>query len=118
MLLIQADSFPFSLTGPLSYFYASCDANFRKVPASVRLMNISNSNLTARSPWRWIPPSILRKAFPNVIVMTVSVVLYKRLGLSNTDIALYNELALSSLGHQALWSPLVDMLRRSGSGSL
>ena len=74
-------------------------------------MNISNSNLTARSPWRWIPSLYLAEGIPYVIVMTVSVVLYKRLGLSNTDIALYTSWLYLPWVIKPLWSPLVDMLR-------
>lgn len=74
-------------------------------------MNISNSNLTTRSPWRWIPSLYLAEGIPYVIVMTVSVVLYKRLGLSNTDIALYTSWLYLPWVIKPLWSPLVDMLR-------
>ena len=43
----------------------------------------------AARPWSWIPSLYFAEGLPYVVVMTVSVVMYKRLGISNTDIALY-----------------------------
>jgi len=109
MLLIQADSFPFSLTGPLSYSMRLAMRIFESA-CSVRLMNISNSNLTAGVRGDGFPPLSCGR-YSYVIVMTVSVVLYKRLGLSNTDIALYTSWLYLPWVIKPLWSPLVDMLR-------
>lgn len=44
---------------------------------------------TSRNPWLWVPSLYFSEGIPYVIVMTMSVVMYKRLGISNTDIALY-----------------------------
>jgi len=46
-----------------------------------------------------------------VIVMTLSVVLYKTLGLSNTDIALYTSWLYLPWVIKPLWSPVVDLFR-------
>jgi PAT family beta-lactamase induction signal transducer AmpG len=43
--------------------------------------------------------------------MTVSVVMYKRLGISNTDIALYTSWLYLPWMIKPLWSPLVDLMR-------
>jgi PAT family beta-lactamase induction signal transducer AmpG len=43
------------------------------------------------------------------MAMTVSVVLYKRLGISNTDIALYTSWLYLPWVIKPLWSPLVDL---------
>ena len=44
-------------------------------------------NQTKRtSPWSWIPTLYFAEALPYVAVMTISVIMYKRLGISNTDI--------------------------------
>ena len=74
-------------------------------------MNIPHTNPTVRNPWRWIPSLYLAEGIPYIMVMTVSVVLYKRLGLSNTDIALYTSWLYLPWVIKPLWSPLVDMLR-------
>lgn len=59
--------------------------------------------------WRWIPTLYFAQGLPYVIVMTVSVVMYKTLGISNTDIALYTSWLYLPWVIKPLWSPLVDM---------
>jgi MFS transporter, PAT family, beta-lactamase induction signal transducer AmpG len=61
------------------------------------------------SPWRWIPTLYFAQAVPFVVVMTVSVVMYKTLGISNTDIALYTSWLYLPWVVKPIWSPLVDM---------
>jgi len=46
-----------------------------------------------------------------MMAMTVSVVLYKRLGISNTDIALYTSWLYLPWVIKPLWSPFVDIFR-------
>ena len=43
---------------------------------------------SVRSPWFWVPSLYFAQGIPYVAVMIVSVLMYKRLGVSNTDIAL------------------------------
>jgi PAT family beta-lactamase induction signal transducer AmpG len=64
-----------------------------------------------RSPWAWVPSLYLAEGIPYVMVMTVSVVLYKRLGISNTDIALYTSWLYLPWVIKPFWSPFVDMFR-------
>jgi len=45
------------------------------------------------------------------MVMTVSVIMYKRMGISNTDIALYTSWLYLPWVIKPLWSPLVDLLK-------
>lgn len=63
------------------------------------------------SGWRWIPSLYFVQGLPYVMVMTVSVIMYKRLGLSNTDIALYTSWLYLPWFIKPLWSPFVDLLR-------
>lgn len=65
----------------------------------------------ARGPWWWVPSLYFAQGLPFVIVMTVSVILYKRLGISNTEIALYTSLLYLPWLVKPLWSPVVDALR-------
>jgi len=51
------------------------------------------------------------EGIPYVMVMTVSVVMYKRLGISNTDIALYTSWLYLPWVIKPLWSPIVDILK-------
>lgn len=64
-----------------------------------------------RSHWAWIPSLYFSQGIPYVIVMTLSVVMYKRLGVSNTDIALYTSWLYLPWVLKPLWSPLVDITR-------
>ena len=64
-----------------------------------------------RNAWWWIPTLYFGQGVPYVVVMTLSVVMYKNLGISNTDIALYTSWLYLPWVVKPLWSPLVDMLR-------
>jgi PAT family beta-lactamase induction signal transducer AmpG len=64
-----------------------------------------------RSPWTWVPTLYFAEGVPYVVVMTVSVIMYKRLGISNTDIALYTSWLYLPWVIKPLWSPFVDMFR-------
>lgn len=61
-------------------------------------------------PWAWVPSLYFIEGIPYVMVMSVSVVMYKRLGISNTDIALYTSWLYLPWVIKPLWSPLVDLL--------
>ncbi len=82
-----------------------------RIPGAARLKNMPIFDPPARNQWKWIPTLYLAEGIPYVMVMTVSVVLYKRLGISNTDIALYTSWLYLPWVIKPLWSPLVDMLR-------
>ena len=62
------------------------------------------------TPWRWIPTLYFAQGLPYVVVMTLSVVMYKNLGVSNTEIALYTSWLYLPWVIKPLWSPLVDLL--------
>lgn len=64
-----------------------------------------------RNPWAWVPSLYLAEGIPYVMVMTVSVIFYKRLGVSNTDIALYTSWLYLPWVIKPLWSPFIDMFR-------
>jgi PAT family beta-lactamase induction signal transducer AmpG len=66
---------------------------------------------TSRNPWLWVPSLYFSEGIPYVIVMTMSVVMYKRLGISNTDIALYTSWLYLPWVIKPLWSPFVDITR-------
>ena len=66
----------------------------------------------ARSPWSWIPSLYFAQGLPYVVVMTLSVILYKNLGVSNTEIALYTSWLYLPWVIKPLWSPLVELLGR------
>ena len=63
-----------------------------------------------RSPWAWIPSLYLAEGLPYTVVMTVSVIMYKSFGVSNTDIALYTSWLYLPWVIKPFWSPVVDLL--------
>lgn len=69
---------------------------------------MSTENTPKRSPWTWIPSLYFAEGIPYTVVMVVSVVMYKMLGISNTDIAFYTSLLYLPWFLKPLWSPIVD----------
>ena len=65
----------------------------------------------SRNPWSWIPSLYFAEGLPYVMVMTVSVIMYKRLEISNTDIALYTSWLYLPWVIKPIWSPIVDNLK-------
>jgi PAT family beta-lactamase induction signal transducer AmpG len=63
------------------------------------------------SRWRWIPSLYFAEGLPFVAVMTVSVIMYKKLELTNTEIAFYTSWLYLPWIIKPLWSPLVDILK-------
>jgi len=64
-----------------------------------------------RNPWAWIPTLYFAEGIPYVVVMSISVIMYKKMGISNTDIALYTSWLYLPWVIKPLWSPFVDMFR-------
>ncbi len=65
---------------------------------------------SSRDPWAWIPTLYVAEGLPYVVAMTVSVIMYKGFGVSNTDIALYTSWLYLPWVIKPLWSPVVDIL--------
>lgn len=66
--------------------------------------------ISARNPWAWIPTLYFAQGLPYVAVMTLSVIMYKRLGISNTDIALYTGWLYLPWVIKPVWSPFIDII--------
>src|SRR6266568_4660684 len=71
----------------------------------------SEQKRASRNPWSWIPTLYLAEGLPYVVVMTVSVIMYKGMGISNADIALYTSWLYLPWVIKPLWSPVVDILK-------
>ena len=70
-----------------------------------------DSKSVPRNPWTWIPTLYFAQGLPFAAVNFVSVVLYKSLGVSNTDIAFYTAWLYLPWVLKPLWSPVVDLWR-------
>ena len=64
-----------------------------------------------RSPWSWVGTLYFAEGIPYILAMTVSIIMYKKLGISNTDIVLYTSLLYLPWTVKPLWSPIVDILK-------
>lgn len=62
------------------------------------------------NPWAWVPTLYFAEGIPYVAVMTISLIMYKRLGMSNTDITLYTSWLYLPWVIKPFWSPFVDMI--------
>ena len=59
----------------------------------------------------WIPTLYVAEGLPYVAVNTLSVIMYKNLGMSNTDIAFYTGWLYLPWVIKPFWSPFVDIIR-------
>tara|TARA_R110002050_G_scaffold118625_3_gene236133 strand:- start:28550 stop:29824 length:1275 start_codon:yes stop_codon:yes gene_type:complete len=62
-----------------------------------------------KGAWAWVPVLYFTQGLPYVLVVTVSVIMYKKLGVSNEDIGLYTSLLYLPWVIKPLWSPFVDL---------
>ena len=59
--------------------------------------------------WQWIPTLYFVEGLPYFAVNVISVILFKRMGVSNTDIALYTSWLYLPWIIKPFWSPIVEM---------
>jgi PAT family beta-lactamase induction signal transducer AmpG len=59
--------------------------------------------------WAWVPSLYFAQGLPYALVVTVSVIMYKRLGFSNSDLGLYTSLLYIPWVIKPLWSPFLDI---------
>jgi PAT family beta-lactamase induction signal transducer AmpG len=64
---------------------------------------------STRSPWLFVPSLYFAEGVPYVIINQVSVILYKKMGIDNTQIALWTSFLYLPWVIKMLWGPLVDM---------
>jgi len=62
-----------------------------------------------RTPWIWIPSLYMTEGIPYIVIIVVSVIMYKKLGVSNSDIGLYTSLLYLPWVIKPIWSPIVDL---------
>ena len=67
--------------------------------------------MKSTSPWAWIPTLYFAQGLPYVAVMTISVIMYKRLGISNAELAFYTGWLNLPWVIKPLWSPFIDLIK-------
>lgn len=66
------------------------------------------SQKTSGNPWMFVPALYFLEGIPYFMVSTVSVTMFKKLGISNADIGLWTSLITWPWIIKMLWGPLVD----------
>ncbi len=61
-------------------------------------------------PWFWIPLLNFASGLPYAIIISVSVIMYKNLGISNEDIGVYTSLLYLPWVIKPLWSPFIELI--------
>jgi PAT family beta-lactamase induction signal transducer AmpG len=64
---------------------------------------------TDNRPWYWIPVLNFASGLPYAIIISVSVIMYKNLGIDNEDIGIYTSLLYLPWVIKPLWSPFIDL---------
>ena len=64
-----------------------------------------------KNPWTWVPTLYFAEGIPYVAVMTIALILYKQLGLSNAEITFYTSWLYLPWVIKPLWSPFVDIIK-------
>ena len=72
---------------------------------------MKRNKVIQRNPWAWVPTLYFAEGLPYVIVITLSVVMYKQLGMGNAEVAYYTGWFYLPWLIKPLWSPFVDLLR-------
>ncbi len=64
---------------------------------------------TSRNPWTFLPSLYFAEGLPYVLINTVSVILYKRMGIDNASIAFWTSWLYLPWVIKMFWGPLVDL---------
>ena len=75
------------------------------------MMMKKNNISTNAKAWQWVPSLYFAEGLPYVAVMSLSVIMYKNLGLNNTQVAFYTSWLYLPWTLKFLWSPFVDILK-------
>jgi len=63
----------------------------------------------SKNPWIWVPTLYVTESLPYVVIITVSVIMYKNLGISNADIGLYTSFLYLPWVIKPIWSPILEL---------
>lgn len=62
------------------------------------------------NPWAWVPSLYFAEGAPYVLIMTVSLIMFKQMGLSNEQATLYTGWFNLPWVIKPLWSPFIDLI--------
>ena len=70
---------------------------------------MKNQSASSRNPWAFLPTLYFAEGLPYVLVNTVSVILYKRMGIDNASIAFWTSWLYLPWVIKMFWGPFVDV---------
>ena len=76
------------------------------------------SKTEKRNPWFFVPTTYFAEGLPYILINSVSVILYKNMGVSNAEIAFWTSWLYLPWVIKMLWGPMVDMYATVPSGAL
>ncbi|RJQ40623.1 MAG: MFS transporter [Nitrospiraceae bacterium] len=65
--------------------------------------------VTSRNPWAFVPTLYFAEGLPYIIINTVSVILYKKMGIDNASIAFWTSWLYLPWVIKMFWGPIVDI---------
>lgn len=68
-------------------------------------------NSFKKNPWSWVPTLYFAEGLPYVAVMTIAMVMYKQMDMSNAEITFYTSWLYLPWVIKPFWSPLIDLLK-------
>ncbi len=74
-------------------------------------LNTKPKEKTVKSPVTWVPSVYFAMGFPFVVLNMVSVLMYKGLDISDTQIAFWTSLIMLPWTLKPLWSPFLEMFK-------
>ena len=91
-------------------FYNNDVLSYSKPVLYKRIKNTKSMNKnTAKNPWTWVPTLYFTQGLPYVIIVIVSVIMYKELGIPNDKIGLYTSWLYLPWVIKPFWSPFVEL---------
>ena len=74
-------------------------------------MHKDSAHTNQLSPWKWVPTLYFAEGVPYVLVNTVSVMMFAKLGVPNDQLAFFTTLLYFPWFLKGLWSPVVDVVK-------
>src|SRR3990172_9080360 len=74
-----------------------------------------NYSSITRNPWTFVPTLYFFEGLPYVLINTVSVILYKRMGVDNASIAFWTSWLYLPVVKKMFWAPSVEMAAKKRS---
>jgi PAT family beta-lactamase induction signal transducer AmpG len=82
---------------------------FWQFPRRFATLPLMTAQPASRNPWSYLPTLYFAEGLPYVLINTVSVILYKRMGIDNAHIAFWTSWLYLPWVIKMFWGPFVDV---------